>query len=148
MTAAGFCSWKTAEQNLAGSPRKSLREPALWKHDWRLERYKLQSHPLSSSAAALFSWTQSFFTVFQRYKGKQCQDPSPALCWEQDDRARADLQWRGMITAFSTNASTRCLALLQARSLSNIHRVFHTVIRCPAHEVQESRHFPYWAAKQ
>lgn len=80
-------------------------------------------------------WTPSFWPSFNVIRENSAKIPLPLCAWKQDDHAWSDLQWHGMITAFSINVRTRCSAPLQARSLSNTHRVFHIVIHNPAQEV-------------
>lgn len=147
--AAGFCSWKAAVKNLAGSACENQPFESMtgdWSDIKPKESSIFQPHRCFIQAFC-FTQTQSFLPSFSVTRESSAKTPLPALCWEQDDRAKSDLQWHGMITAFSKIVSTRCLALQQARSLSNIHGVFHTVIHHPAQEVQDARHFPYWAAK-
>lgn len=149
MTAAGFCSWQTAEQNLAGSPCKSLWEPALWKYDWRFEQYKLQRVVHFPVPLLLYtSWTQSFLLFFSVTRESSAKTPL-RLCAENRmimlGLIYSDMEWSQLSVQMW---STRCSALLRARSLSNVHRAFHTVIHYPAQEVQDVRHFPYRAAKQ
>lgn len=76
MKSSEFCSWKTAEQNLAVSHCKSLQEPVLSKHDWRFEGYELQ-RVIHFPAPLLLhsSWSLIFFLSFSVTRESSAKTP-------------------------------------------------------------------------